>query len=406
LNRSNISAVNDITLKAGAGSITVSGQDTTKKANITSTNGNISLSAYNPGMGSVTGIHLRNTNITAREGNITVNGTTPGQYSGVRLQNINMLANSKTGVIDIYGESSGVSDTEGEQGSLRLGGVNNFGASMTKLHGKNTRNKNDVSKNTAYLSGAGLAFYADSGSTANNAKTSFTGNVQLTGESVQGLGINFFRDKTWLSFSNGNVDITGRLTGEAVPTQGGTSAAIGTHTIYGRNPAGANIELNNSNLLITADATSTHNHKIPGFAATTPEASENFANGFTFTGSGNVHIIGKSNKAPGVNTRVFNNTGLHGEFLVEGSSISGNGVEMDKRNLINLSGATIKGSSENGYGVFINNADGKSLVDLNNNVIQGTSITSDGINIKGNNVTITNGTLQGSATSGTGAGIS
>ncbi|EJE2441396.1 hypothetical protein M4W28_004593, partial [Salmonella enterica] len=406
LNRSNISAVNDITLKAGAGSITVSGTNTTIKANINSTNGNISLNAHNPETGSVTGINLRNTNITAREGNITVNGTTPGQYSGVRLQNINMLANSKTGVIDIYGESSGVSDTAGEQGSLRLGGVNNFGASMTKLHGKNMRNTNDVSKNTAYLSGAGLAFYADSGSTANNAKTSFTGNVQLTGESVQGLGINFFRDKTWLSFSNGNVDITGRLTGEAVPTQGGTSAAIGTHTIYGRNPAGANIELNNSNLLITADATSTHNHKIPGFAATTPEASENFANGFTFTGSGNVHIIGKSNKAPGVNTRVFNNTGLHGNFTVEGSSTSGNGVEMDKRNLINLSGATIKGSSENGYGVFINNADGKSLVDLNNNVIQGTSITSDGINIKGDNVTITNGTLKGSATSGTGAGIS
>ncbi|EPD0210839.1 filamentous hemagglutinin N-terminal domain-containing protein [Salmonella enterica] len=406
LNSGNISAKNDITLKAGAGSITVSGTNTTIKANITSTNGNISLSAYNPGMGSVTGINLRNTNITAREGNITVNGTTPGQFSGVRLQNIDMLANSENGVIDIYGESSGLSDTEGEHGSLRLAGVNNFSASMTRLHGENTRNTNNVSKNIADLSGAGLAFYADSGASADNAKTSFTGNVQLTGESVQGLGINFFRDKTWLSFSNGSVNITGRLTGEAVPTQGGTSAAIGTHTIYGRSPAGANIELNNSNLLITADATSTHNHKIPGFAATTPEASENFANGFTFTGNGNVHIIGKSNKAPGVNTRVFNNTGLHGNFTVEGSSTSGNGVEMDKRNLINLTGASIKGNSGSAYGVFINNTDGNSLVDLNNNVIQGTSITSDGINIKGSNVTITNGTLKGNATSGTGAGIS
>ncbi|EKK9838985.1 filamentous hemagglutinin N-terminal domain-containing protein, partial [Salmonella enterica] len=406
LNSGNISAKNDITLKAGAGSITVSGTNTTIKANITSTNGNISLSAYNPGMGSVTGINLRNTNITAREGNITVNGTTPGQFSGVRLQNIDMLANSENGVIDIYGESSGLSDTEGEHGSLRLAGVNNFSASMTRLHGENTRNTNNVSKNIADLSGAGLAFYADSGASADNAKTSFTGDVQLTGESVQGLGINFFRDKTWLSFSNGNVNITGRLTGEAVPTQGGTSAAIGTHTIYGRSPAGANIELNNSNLLITADATSTHNHKIPGFAATTPEASENFANGFTFTGNGSVHIIGKSNKAPGVNTRVFNNTGLHGNFTVEGSSTSGNGVEMDKRNLINLTGASIKGNSGSAYGVFINNTDGNSLVDLNNNVIQGTSITSDGINIKGSNVTITNGTLKGNATSGTGAGIS
>lgn len=126
-----------------------------------------------------------------------------------------------------------------------------------------------------------------------------------------------------------------------------------------------------------------------------------------FSGCGSVRIIGNANDGSGVDSRYFNNINLTGDFLIEGTSKSGPGVNLNSELKVNLNKATITGVSGSSTGVNIVTADGAdSLVNLGDNKITGISESGAGIIINGNNVTITNGSLTGNATSGSGAGIS
>ncbi|EBJ7457298.1 hypothetical protein DY705_25480, partial [Salmonella enterica] len=148
-----------------------------------------------------------------------------------------------------------------------------------------------------------------------------------------------------------------------------------------------------------ADTTGSTGNNINAFDSRGASDATEFKNGFIFIGTGNTTITGKANKGSGVNTREFSNTGLNGTFTINGSSISGNGVDMDTNLNASVINATITGTSTSGNGVSINSY-GSSVVDLKANNITGISESAAGIVINGKNITITNGTLNGSSTSG------
>ncbi|ECC2870005.1 filamentous hemagglutinin N-terminal domain-containing protein [Salmonella enterica subsp. enterica] len=382
LNRSNISAVNDITLKAGAGSITVSGLDTTKKANITSTNGNINITAT----GNQGGVVLKNVNLSATGANktISISGSTAARtYPG-----------------DTFPDTliTGVGVTMKKSVS--------FVASNTVINAKNTWQPEDV---TQVLSGqrasTGLVF-------SDSLDLSITGNATINASALAGGGILFqtagnSENQHKISVTNGTLNINAS-TGDAPLSTGTGPAAIMFENVYAPNSVKFTLAGENANININASATNATTNIVPAFAASHPEATgAKWKNGFVFTGKGNVSVTGKANKGDGINARLLDNTGLTGKFTLLGESVSGNGVSFDRAVNAGLVNANITGSSSTGAGVTISTGDSSSQkADLNMNTIIGTSATGPGIQINGDNVTITNGTLKGSATSGTGAGIS
>ncbi|EJB6532818.1 filamentous hemagglutinin N-terminal domain-containing protein, partial [Salmonella enterica] len=263
LSNGNISAKNDITLKADAGSIAISGTNATVKANITSAEGNISAEAYNPSTGSVTGISVRNAQLNAEQGNININGTTPGTMSGVRFTDVDLKANTASGAIVIYGESKGGDDTYDEKGSVYFGGTDTFTAKNINITGRNLKE--------AYFAGGGIAF--------DRSYVSFNGDTSVSG-SGYGNGV-VFRNVNHLDFIGGNASLNGQTTGP-----GGTDSYYGSAAIVADNfyhDVQVYVNLTQSNLKIEADSSSTSFGQVPAFGLT-DASSGDFINGFIFQG--------------------------------------------------------------------------------------------------------------------------
>ncbi|EIK9507666.1 filamentous hemagglutinin N-terminal domain-containing protein [Salmonella enterica] len=354
--------------------------------NITSTAGDISLTGNNKGTVKVTGIELKNSSLKAG-GNITVNGTTPGTFSGVRIIDTEVSASGQE--INIYGRSAGYVDDGQEYGSVYLTG------------GKFTSNKITVKGDNLKQDGVGGGVYF-------SYDNAFDGNVSIMGSGGKGIVMGAINPdfSQNLSFSNGNALLSGTVT--IIPAEN-TLSYFGSGAIYFDGTYSGSlytIELKNSNLKILADSTIiTHDNAnaFNAISAYTPKKS----GGVIFKGQGNVVVEGKTSTGTGVNTRIFDNTKLEGTFKVSGASKTGAGVSFDNSNMnATLVNAIIKGESASGNGVVINSTGDSTLVDLNKNTVKGTSDTAAGIVINGKNVTITNGSLEGTTTSGTGAGIS
>ncbi|EMD3279100.1 hypothetical protein VQZ27_004880, partial [Salmonella enterica] len=95
----------------------------------------------------------------------------------------------------------------------------------------------------------------------------------------------------------------------------------------------------------------------------------------------------------------FDNKDLNGSFSINAVNKNGDAVVFPGYTQINLVNATINGASESGgTGIRIttNNKKNDVRVNLGNNTLNGISHSGDGININGKNITITNGTLNGS----------
>ncbi|EIE5010492.1 filamentous hemagglutinin N-terminal domain-containing protein [Salmonella enterica] len=386
LNRGNISAVNDITLKAGTGSITVSGQDTTHKANIASTSGNISITAT-------------------------------GNQGGVVLQNVNLSATGSEKTISISGSTSAQTAQQDHFPTDIIKGVGviikksvSFVASNTEINAKNTwvpQNATTELKNG--VASAGLIF-------SDALDLSITGNATINASAAAGAGIIFQApgnkdNQHQISVNNGTLNITAS-TGDAPLSTGIGPAAIMFENQYHSNSVKFNLSGENTNVNINASAEKATTNIVPAFASSYPDAGVTGIgrkNGFVFSGTGNVSITGKANKGDGINARLLDNTSLTGKFTLLGESNSGNGISFDHSVSANIHNAEITGNSKTGSGitVTINDKDNKNnKVDFNTNTISGSSASGTGIQINGDNVTITNGSLKGSATSGNGTGIS
>ncbi|WGE30898.1 ESPR-type extended signal peptide-containing protein (plasmid) [Edwardsiella tarda] len=365
-------------------------------SNITVSNGSIDIKGHNNSTGFVTGVNVVNSTLNASQGNITINGTTNGTFSGVRLSGVNLTANTTHGSIDVYARSKGYDDTYAERGSLYIGGTNNFTAANMSFTGNNTR---------LDYSGVGVLFDGESNSTFN---TSTNGHVNISGY-ADAKGISFWNNPI-LNFVNGAVSILGQATANGeLPTKDADYYGLGA--ISGDSyykPAQLTINLSNATVNITADTTKTTTGKNPAFGINNigSMGREN-QNGIKITGNGSANIVGKANDGNGVDSRLFDNSELHGHLSITGESNSGAGVFYDGPLDVKLTNATIKGTSNTGIGVVVNGQSG--TVNLGNNTITGTTETgAAGVSVTSNgttNITVTNGSLTGTSTSGNGAGV-
>ncbi|EIZ7368868.1 hypothetical protein MNQ75_004771, partial [Salmonella enterica] len=356
LTKSDIAAGNDITMLASNGSVNISGASTTDRANVTST-----------------------------AGSITVNGAVKGYYTGVRITNTDISATK--GVITVSGASDNALSPG--SGAVMLGGQSSFNSTFTSVTGTDTNTvAASWSGGIAIEAGSNIAFY---------------GNTSITGSSAGNAGLIFlggyYATPTKLTFSDGIVNVQGYANTNSTPYAFLSGIAF---VAWESLPQTIYFNLSNATLNLSA-----YGNKVPGFRLdiTAPAWDKTNNKGFIFTGNGSVNINGVSGTSTGVEARILDNTGLNGTFTVTGESTSGVGVNFSRNVNATLVNATITGKSGSGVGVSITTGDTYSKVaDLNNNTITGTSDTSSGILINGNNVTITNGSLNGTS-AGTGAGV-
>ncbi|HBM0248679.1 TPA: filamentous hemagglutinin N-terminal domain-containing protein, partial [Salmonella enterica] len=383
LTSGNISANKDINLHTENGTLTFKGKNSASVSTITSTAGDINVTASNLSSGRATGIFVVNTDMLAGSGNISINGTTPGVYSGVRLSNSNIKANDVNGTINIYAQSAGVGDTNTEKGSLYLEGSNNLTAGEVLLYGRNT----------GIFTGVGIAFDFSS-------NTSFYGNTNITGYG-ESSGVSYWNSVVW-GFYGAKASVSGYSTGK-----GGNNTYYGTAGILSnqfRADPVLNIDLHGTDLSMLADVSSTLGSKVTGFGMLNLGISSSAQAGINFKGNGNVSVLGIATDGDGLSTEMFSNAGLIGNVSLSGKSDSGTGVVFRGNVKADLTNVTVTGTSNTGEGVVFNASYKNSVVNLDNNTIIGASNVSTGINVNGNNVSITNGSLNGTS-GGAGSGI-
>ncbi|EKI6304517.1 hypothetical protein PF374_003025 [Salmonella enterica] len=376
LTNGNISAKGDISLKADAGSVIIAGANATAKADITSAEGNITVNGLSS-RDTVAGVGLNNVNLSAKQGEITISGNKSASSLQTRY----------------------VSDFKG---AVSVSGNVSVESLNSTINAENSWLSPDV-MDIVQIPAIGLSFSPNSG-------LFITGNAVVNVHTNSGSGIVFnslgySSSVNTISISNGDLILNASV-GDSPYGHYLSSAAIIFQSTYNDNFA--NIILDNANVSINADASGAVSNVVPGFASANSKSTDGFelGHGFTFKGTGNVSVTGKSARNDGVNARYLNNVDLNGSLSLYGESVSGAGVNFDARVNATLVNADIRGKSDTGTGVVMSLSDSKSkAADLNGNTINGTSETGTGIQISGNNITLSNGTLNGTVTAGSGIGV-
>lgn len=342
----------DITLKADNGSVLISGATSASKANIIS------------------------------GGNITISGN-GGSALGVGIINASINA---TGNMNITGSSSGNGNEATKHGGVFLFGNVSFSAQNGTLTGM---------ENTSGL-GSGIVMGLLYGG---NTNLSFDGSFNINGVvnttthngSPDAAGI-YYNGPTNITFSGGDSVIEGR----------GNNMILGMGGAYTAAPQTIrNITLTDANLTMNLFSDS-------AFALNqiSEVSGKKYSVGLAFFGNGNVSINGHNNDSDNQTMRLnyLNNTNLNGSFSVNASNDSGSAITLHGKLNAGLVNASINGNSGGGgCGVQITTTSGNTS--LGNNTITGVSKTGNGIYIGGNNITITDGVLNGTSSSGNQAGV-
>ncbi|EJG5926847.1 hypothetical protein NAE50_005381, partial [Salmonella enterica] len=361
LTRGNISAKNDINLTADNGSVIIFGASDSARASISSSEGSIE---------------------------ITGNG---GPNVGVAFSYANMSSTN----MNIVGRTSSGSFSS----NAVFGGV--FFAESVGLHLINGSGEGNIAA-YAYLKEdkyfpAALVF----GRNWSRSAINFDGKFHIKGEggvaeeaknkisfrsSAVGL---WFGGENTLSFSR-DSDLTG-------------SGGSGLSGIF---PTGRPV-VQNISLTSGANLTMRIND---GMNVINGDANDGSV-GFNFSGNGNV-VFNVSEHAgfSGFNLNYLSNTNLTGSLSVTVDN-NGDAIVIPGYNLVTLKNANITGISRGGgTGVRIqpgaNGHANNSVVNLNNNIINGTSSAGHGVIVTGNNITLVNGEIKGMVTSrGQGAAV-
>ncbi|UIN02543.1 filamentous hemagglutinin N-terminal domain-containing protein [Yersinia ruckeri] len=334
-------------------------------------------------------------NIISNKGNIRINGNATGSNNnGVSLRFVNLTAMNEIAVTGVG--SSGVYGGGNFGGGAGAGiisqGVVSFNSAKNKLNGSNV--------NPSVLSGVsavGLIFLSSD--------VTFTGDTTINALSDYGTGLMFndgYGSSSSLKFLNGIavINAESRNTGSADAHYAGGMSIY----VWDGAPGTVNMFVSNATLNINASAQDVNG--ITSLNAFDIGENDNARNkGYRFYGNGNVNINASSQSGNGVELRILDNTDLMGNFNVSGQSQSGAGVIVSEYANVTVHNATITGTSQTGIGIRINASDKNThQINLNNNILKGTSSTNTGINIIGNNVSITNGSLKG-ISDGRGTGV-
>ncbi|EJR1884906.1 filamentous hemagglutinin N-terminal domain-containing protein [Salmonella enterica] len=354
LSNGNISAKGNITLQTDNGTVLISGANATAKASITSTDNDIV---------------------------ITGNG---GNSIGVRLINANLTSNN----MDINGNTTGGSNND----KIPFGGVSLLGAD--EFHVADT--------------GRGVI----NGDVKNNSNFSMAGAVVIGQIWQQSTNVVF----------DGSFDINGRATGPnntpdfyfpdgdaTITFKGGKSSM----TSYGNGVLAeySGYSVAHATKFILDDADFSFNvlsdsAPSPGVVLIGDTNYNSYTSGFVFSGNGNAQLnIHASSPDSAFYANRLETNNLHGNFSLNVTNDIGDAIVMLGRTTMNLVNASITGISSAGAGIRLE-VGNNSSVSLGNNTITGISDTGSGIQLTGNNITLTDGTLNGSSGAGDGVVVS
>ncbi|EJO7055525.1 hypothetical protein NRV18_004740, partial [Salmonella enterica] len=374
LKNGNISAKGNITLKADAGSIAISGKNASVKANITSTEGGVNLV-------SMQAINITNANFLADK-DISLN--VASEVMGT-LGIGNASFTSQSGDVDLFLDTKKINPiittVDSQYGGLIFSGENSFEAKNINISALSSKDARGFS--LLFESGAILNL---KGETHINASNESNG----TRSNEAGLGSRYRR--TQINVSDGDLYITASaLSGSAILSLATTGQWA---------DAGFEFVLNNSNLYIDANSKFWNGITLGGYGGST------YANGLTFKGNGNVSVHGQGALGGIILSRLYTGE-LDGNVQLTGVGGSAAGIDASL-NTVFQGGVSLSGSSADDVGVLLSFGPGiqEHNMNLNGSNVAGSSENgSAGILIKGKNISFTNGTLTGTATSGNGSGV-
>ncbi|EMZ7829720.1 hypothetical protein ABE609_004718, partial [Salmonella enterica] len=367
-------AKGNITLKADAGSIAISGTNASVKANITSTEGGVNLV-------SMQAINITNANFVADK-DISLN--VASEVMGT-LGIGNASFTSQSGDVDLFLDTKKITSikttADSQSGGLIFSGENSFEAKNINISALSSKDAYGYS--LLFESGAILNL---KGETHINASNEGDG----TRRPDAALGIRYRRAQ--INVSDGDLYITASAL---------SGSAIFSFLTAGQwADGGFEFVLNNSNLYIDANSKFGSGITLGGYGGST------YANGLTFKGNGNVSVHAQGAVGGIALSRLYTGE-LDGNVQLTGVGGSAAGIDASL-NTVFQGGVSLSGSSADDVGILLSFGPGiqEHNMNLNGSNVAGSSENgSAGILIKGKNISFTNGTLTGTATSGNGSGV-
>ncbi|MGU6464822.1 two-partner secretion domain-containing protein, partial [Salmonella enterica subsp. enterica serovar Minnesota] len=405
-----------------AGNITLNGSRVNvKNANITAGNFTLNATANGADLNNVTLMAAHDIILTGNSTNRT--GLFLGGNKTLSASNgsINLTGSSQQGVGLFLGGNSNTNTLTATNGSINLNGMSVENVAV-QIRGTNTLTADNINLTGNSTNGMGIdVLWASNTLTATNGSINLTGNstngtglqlrgtntlnatngsISLTGNSTNGTGL-FLGGNKALSASNGSINLTGSSTkgvglylGEKKSTNAFT-ATNGSINLNGVSVENVAVQIRGTNTLTADNINLTGNsQKDVGL-----QLKGNTNSFWNITGTGNASITGMSQHGNGVSLEDINinASGLNGTTTLTGIATgNGNGVDISgNTTLINV---TVNGNGTDGSGV---NISGNLTSSGNSTVTGNASGSGNGVNISGN---ITDGVISGGAT-GNGSGV-
>ncbi|EHL2774285.1 filamentous hemagglutinin N-terminal domain-containing protein [Salmonella enterica subsp. enterica serovar Hvittingfoss] len=324
--------------------------------------------------------------IISETGNIIVNANAEGKLAdGISLGGASLIA--KKGHITLDGVSD-YFDYHNSGGGVSFSGVVLLDSMLNTITGKNTRKVPANNFGGVVLRSGSFTFQ---GKTDINAESNYAGLLYNPSGPGSNAELNFLDDAT-ITASNkyGNKDFN----------------YVGGMSIVQWYDEKHLIVFN------TAKKLDIHSSAVyaNGISSVWPNIEANnqgHYSGYIFKGTGDVSVTSESEFGAGIELRTLDNGGMTGSLSVKGVSKTQPGVIVTKSADLNVHDAHVYGYSEKNIGVQINADKDVRKVNLNRNVLEGHSESgAAGFQVKGKNVTITDGSVSGTVKSGPGAGVS
>ncbi|HDP9550495.1 TPA: filamentous hemagglutinin N-terminal domain-containing protein, partial [Escherichia coli] len=386
-------------------SVTINVTGTTLNTSNGSQAGNINLNGSR--------VNVTNANITA--GNFTLNATA----NGSNLNNVTLMAthdiiltgNNTTGV---GLQLNGTNTLNATNGSISLTGNSTNGTGLF-LGGNKTLSASNGSINLTGSSTSGVGLYLGENNstntlTATNGNISLNGvsetrsaieirgnntltadNINLTGNSTNGMGIDVWGGTNTLNATNGSINLTGNSTnGTGLQLSNGTNtlnATNGSINLTGNSTNGTGLQLNGTN---TLNAT---NGSI-SLAGNSTNGTGLFLGGNKTlrASNGNINLTGNSQKGVGLYLGENNSTNTlnatNGSINLNGVSVAGVAVQIRGTNTLTADNINLTGNSTNGMGIDVQWAS-NTLTATNGSInLTGNSQKGVGLQLKGNTNTL------------------
>ncbi|HAD5970077.1 TPA_asm: hypothetical protein G1Q02_25340 [Salmonella enterica subsp. enterica serovar Typhimurium] len=443
-NNSGIDAGKDISLKAAAGKVDIAGIYKTvskvtsleKPVNITSTGGNISVVATNPGEGDVTAVNLKGVNLNASAGGISLNGTVPngGLHSfGVNLQDVTFKTKDN---IAVDADSSGIAvrgvnvSLDAGDSLLVKGKGKSSGYSYAAVPFTNSSFKanNTIAIEAVESNEAGapvqsaLGFYGDTNFEAK--QTSLKGSHLNPGKntSFTSTGVALTGKEPCCNNNKGHVTVAGDFSVDGNVNDSGAGVVIGADLnvsgkadIKGRSQSGqgvaftTSVDDGNPARKVELNISAGEGGSIAGTSVSgTGMMLQNKGNVVNVSAGSDQKLVlgGESSTGPGLTlggkvSRVpqpgGTNAGDGGTVVFSGKSQDGNGIVLTKS--AGMEGVKLAGLSQKEAGVKVGGDNTLTDVTVNGSSTSGTGVDITGIITGKGSTTIT-------GNSGSGAGVS